>query len=300
MRRPNLQHWIEYLGYRLLVGLMNLAPERVALRFGEGLGWLTGVVFRVRWRTVVDHLTHAFPEQEASWVRSVARASYRHLGRESVATFRLGRMDVSEVRARTDLVGFEPLREAWAQGKGLIVITGHMGNWEIGGASIAAHGVPVEVVAQRQRNPLFDADLNANRKRLGMTVIERREAPKAVLRSLRSGKAVGIVADQNVRHGGVFVDFFGRQAATARGTALFAIRTGSPIFVGAARRLPGFPQRYRMTIDRVDFSPTGDVDGDVLRLTEVHTKYLERKVREAPEQYFWQHRRWKTRPPPRG
>ena len=297
VRRPTLRHRIEYLAYRVVVGALGALPERMALLLGEGLGWLAGVGFRVRWRTVDEHLRRAFPKRDARWRRSVARASFRHLGRESVATFRLGRMDAAEIRGRTEMVGFEALEEAAAAGKGLIVVTGHFGNWEVGGASIAIHGIPVEVVAQRQRNPLFDADLTANRKRLGMTVIERGEAPKRILRALRAGRAVGIVGDQNVRRGGVFVDFFGRAASTARGTALFALRAGSPLFVGVALRRPGFPQRYLVTLDRVEFKPSGDMDQDVLRLTEAVTWYLERHVREAPEQYFWQHRRWKTRPP---
>jgi len=132
---------------------------------------------------------------------------------------------------------------------------------------------------------------------LGMKVIGRKEAPKKVLRALRSGGAVGIVGDQNVRRGGVFVDFFGKPAATARGTALFALRTGAPVFLGMATRLPGFPQRYRVTFEPVEFVPTGDMERDVLSLTEAHTRHLENHVRRAPEQYFWQHRRWKTRPP---
>ncbi len=288
---------MEYLAYRVVVGMLRYAPERLALLFGEGMGWVAGVLFRVRWRTVEEHLQRAFPQRDARWRRSVARASFRHLGRESVATFRLGRMDADEIRRRTEVVGFEAVKEAVAEGKGLIVVTGHFGNWEMGGASISAHGIPVEVIAQRQRNPLFDADLTANRNRLGMTVIERGEAPKRVLRALRGGRAVGIVGDQNVRRGGVFVEFFGRPASTARGTALFALRTDAPMFLGTAKRMPGFPQRYRVSFEPVVFTKSGEMEDDVVRLTEAHTQYLERQVRETPEQYFWQHRRWKTRPP---
>lgn len=288
------------MAYRVVVGALRLAPERMALLFGEGLGWVAGVLFRVRRRTVEEHLQKAFPGQEAKWRRSVARASFRHLGRESVATFRLGCMDADEIRGRTEVVGFEAFKEAAAEGKGVIVVTGHLGNWEIGGASVATRGIPMDVVAQRQRNPLFDADLNANRNRLGMTVIERREAPRGVLRALRKGRVVGIVGDQNVRSGGAFVEFFGRPASTARGTALFALRTGSPLFLGIAKRMPGIPQRYRVTFERIDFTPSGEMERDVHRLTEAHTRHLERKVKETPEQYFWQHRRWKTRPPVEG
>jgi len=241
MRRPNLRHRIEYLAYRLVVGVLRFAPEKPALLFGEGIGWVAGVLLRIRWRTVMEHLRLAFPERDERWRRQIARASFRHLGRESVATFRLGRMDVAEIRERTEVVGFEAFKDVVSQGRGAIIFTGHFGNWEIGGAAMAARGIPVDVVAQRQRNPLFDADLTANRNRLGMAVIERGEAPRRVLRALREGRVVAIVGDQNLRRGGIFVEFFGRPASTARGGALFALRTGSPVFLGMSRRMPGFP-----------------------------------------------------------
>lgn len=284
------------MAYRAVVGVLRFAPERLALRFGEGMGWMAGVVFRVRWRTVNDHLRKAFPDKDAKWCRALARASFRHLGRESVATFRLGRMDLTEIEARTEMVGFEALQEMAAQGVGMIVLTGHMGNWELGAASVVAHGIPLEIVVQRQRNPLFDSDIIANRKRLGLAVIDRSKAPRRVLRALREGRNIGIAGDQNIRRGGVFVDFFGRPASTARGTALFALRTGAPIFLLVVNRLPGFPQRYRVTFDPVEFTPSGDSEQDVLRLTEAHIGKLEERIRQAPEQYLWQHRRWKTVP----
>lgn len=295
-RRPSLRHRIEYLGYRLAVGILRLAPERMALRFGEGMGWLAGVLLRVRWGTVTDHLRRAFPERGDAWQKRVARASFRHLGRESVATFRLGRMGLEEIRSRTEVEGLEALEAAVADGKGGIVVTGHFGNWEVGGAALSARGIPLDVVAQRQRNPLFDVDLNRNRARMNMKVIDRTEAPKRVLRSLRDGRVVAIVGDQNLRRGGIFVEFFGRPASTARGAAVFALRTGCPIFLGIARREPGFPQRYLVTLEPVAFTPTGDMEVDAIRLTEAHTRHLEGHVRRMPEQYFWQHRRWKTRP----
>jgi KDO2-lipid IV(A) lauroyltransferase len=141
-----------------------------------------------------------------------------------------------------------------------------------------------------------DADLVAVRKRLGVGVIERKRAPKEVLRSLRKGRAVGILGDQNVRRGGVFVEFFGKLASTPRGAALFALRTGSPVFLGMARSLPGSPQRYEAVFEPVEFTPTGQTEEDILRFTEKYARLLEERIRGAPEQYFWQHRRWKTRP----
>lgn len=297
MKPPTIRHRIEFLGYRVALAVLTSLPEGVALRLGAGMGWVAGVVLGVRRRVVRAHLLQAFPERSPRWRRRVAGASFRHLGRESLATFFLGRLSREEVLDRTELVGFPPLKEAVERGGGAVLVTAHFGNWELAGAALALRGIPMDVVAQRQRNPLFHAELTRSRTKLGMNVILRGEALKKGLKSLRKGRALAILGDQNLRRGGVFVDFLGKKASTARGAAVFALRVGSPMFFGVNQRLPGYPSRYRTEIHPVDFAPTGDLDADALRLTEIHTQLLEERVRECPEQYFWQHRRWKTRPP---
>jgi KDO2-lipid IV(A) lauroyltransferase len=297
MALPTLRHRIEHLAYRVALGGLTIVPERIAFRVGEGIGWAAGFLLRIRWKTVRDHLRHAFPQETEAWRNRVARASYRHLGRESVATFRWARSGPQEIRERTEVVGLETLQAAVAEGRGVVLVTGHFGNWEIGGASLAAWGIPMDVIARRQRNPLFDHDINRAREQLKMRVMERSGAIKQILRSLREGRVVAFVGDQNVRRGGVFVDFLGQKAATARGAAFFALRAGCPFIVAFIRRQPSFPQRYRLIIQRLPCAPTGNMEEDVLRLTKAHTYLLEEQAREHPEQYFWQHRRWKTRPP---
>jgi KDO2-lipid IV(A) lauroyltransferase len=297
MRRPTLRHRLEHLGYRLGLGVLGLLPEGLALRLGEGMGWVAGVVLGIRRRTVRAHLRQAFPQESEAWRRRVARASFRHLGREALATFLLGRLSREEILERIEIPGFEALQEAIEVGGGAVLLTPHFGNWEVAGAGLAARGIPLDVVAQRQRNPLFDADLNETRRRLGMSVILRGEAPKEVLRSLRRGRAVAIVWDQNVRRGGIFVEFLGKTASTARGPAIFPLRTGCPVFQGVNRRTEGYPSRYRLEVVPVAHTPTGNMEDDVRSLTETYTRYLEKEIIRTPEQYFWQHRRWKTRPP---
>ena len=296
-RDVTARHRLEYVGFRGLRGLLRVLPESWALGFGELLGWLAGSVFRVRRGVVDDNLLHAFPERDASWRRRIARASYAHLGRESVAMFRLGKHTREWVEAATEVEGLEPLAAAVAEGTGGIVVTGHLGSWEMGGAAIAVRGMPVDAVALAQANPLFDRDLVVTRERLGMAVVRRGDATRAVLRSLRSGRVPALVADQNARRESLFVPFFGRLAATFRGPALFALRTGAPLFVGLCLRSSRRPQRYRVVIRRVTAPVSGDLDQDVRRLTEAWVAALEEGVRSAPEQYFWQHKRWKKRPP---
>ena len=213
-------------------------------------------------------------------------------------TFRFSLMDPQEVVRRTDMEGFEELRAAVEEGTGAVVVSGHLGNWEVAGASVAARGVPVDVVAHRQSNPLFDRYLVATRHRLGLTVIVKNDAFRLALRSLSAGRVAAFVADQNIRRRGVFVDFFGSPAATAKGPAVFALRSGAPVFLGTAVRLPGRLSRYEVKIERVPVRRDAPAQEAILELTQRHTSILEQRIREAPEQYFWQHRRWKTRPSP--
>lgn len=251
-------------------------------------------MFGVRRADVDRHLALAFPDRDEAWRRRVRRACYRHLGREAVATLRLADLDPAAVRRRTDVRGLEPVRRAVESGRGAVVVTGHLGNWEIGGAALAARGVPVTAVALRQGNPLFDRDLVAARDRLGLRVVYKKDAPGAVLGALRRGDAVALVGDQNPIRGGIPVEFFGRSANTARGPGLVALRTGAPVFLGVALRT-GTAGRYRVRIEEVPVERTGDREDDVHRIVQRYTRGLERHVREAPEQYFWQHRRWKER-----
>ena len=284
------------VAFRWVTGLWSLLPEPVALRVGAAMGLFVGSVLRMRRRDVRRHLEWAFPDRSARWRRRVARASYAHLGREAVVMFRSGGWSVERVLERTSVVGFEAFREASAAGAGLILLTGHLGNWEIGGAAIAARGVPLDVVGKGMSNRGFEEDLFAVRERMGMRVIEMGDAPKEVLRSLGRGRVVALLGDQNAHGGGVFLPFFGRAASTVRGPALFAARSGAPVWVAFAIRDPGRRQRYTVTFEPVPFTPTGRAEEDATTLMGDYARALESAIRGAPEQYFWQHRRWKKRP----
>jgi KDO2-lipid IV(A) lauroyltransferase len=292
----SFQYRLEYLAFRVLAWMIGVLPERVALHMCATLGWLGGVVFRIRRSDVDRHLALAFPEQDSAWRARVARDSYRHFAREAGMTLRLSGMDPREVVDRTDMEGFEEFREAVEKGEGAVVVSGHLGNWEIAGASAAARGVPMDVVAHRQKNPLFDDYLVETRRRLGLTVMVKNDGLRLARRSLAEGRVAAFVADQNIRRRGIFVDFFGRSAATPKGPAMFALRSGAPVFLGTAVRLPGWPSRYKVRAERIPVSRDLPVDEAITEITQHYTSLLEQRIREAPEQYFWQHRRWKTRP----
>lgn len=298
MRRATRAHRLEYLGFRLASVLARALPERAALGFGALLGEVAYRFVGIRREEVERHLALAFPDRPRGWRRRVARESYCHLGREGVVVLRLAAPGAREAQAlaRVPIAGYEVFERAVGAGRGAIVLSGHLGNWEVGAAALAARGVPLDVVVRGQANPLFDRELRRTRERLGMQVIDQRAAAREVVRSLRAGRVVAMVGDQDAGRGGLFVDFFGMPASTARGPALFALRAGAPIFLGVALRAPGGRVPYDLRLVPLEVERTGVRDEDVRRLTEAYAWGLERLVREAPGQYFWHHRRWKTRP----
>lgn len=286
---------MEHAALRGAQALASSVSESARDTIGAALGSVAADVVRVRRALVHDNLRHAFPEQSDAWRDRVARDSYRHLGREALAIIDLGQRSAAEIRERTPITGWERLKAAIDRGKGVVMATAHFGNWELGGASLAVRGIGVDAIVQRQSNPLVERDLAAVREALGVRPIDRRTAPKQVLRSLREGRVIGFVADQDARRAGVFVPFFDRPASTHRGPALFAIRSGAPLFLGVAPR--GRDGTYHCRAHEIETDRSGPLEEAVLRLTAAFTRRLEDEIRLAPEQYFWLHRRWKTRPP---
>jgi len=295
---PTAGHRLEHASFRLARRVGGILPESVALAAGLALGRAVGSGLRFRRSDVDRHLRWAFPDASDRWQRRVARASYAHFGREAAVMLRADTWPRDLVLERTRTEGFEAFRAAADEGRGVVLLTGHLGNWEMGGAAIAARGVPLDVVGKGMTNRLFQEELFATRARLGMRVIEMGEASREALRSLGAGRVVALLGDQQAHRGGVLVPFFGRPASTARGPALFAMRSGAPVFVAFALREPGSLARYAVTFDALSYTPSGSADADVVSVLEAYGAALEAAIRRAPEQYFWQHRRWKNAPGP--
>lgn len=294
--RPTGAHRAEYLALRAAVGALAALPWGAAGAVGARLGELGYRPFGVRRSVVERQIAAAFPALSPAEVEALARRSFRHLGRSTVETALLpsvGREGVLRMVESTE--GYELIEAARAAGEGAILITGHLGNWELAGAYVAARGMPLDVIVRTQANPLFDGYINATRAALGMHVVRDHEAVRRTPRALREGRGVAFVADQGVLGlASTYVPFFGRPAKTPRGAAVFSLKYDVPTLFVAALRQPG--GRYRLTVEPVPVRRTGDRDADVDRIVAAYTAILERWVRRAPEQYFWQHRRWRRQP----
>jgi Kdo2-lipid IVA lauroyltransferase/acyltransferase len=295
--RPSLAHRAEYAALRGAVAAVERLSFASASGFGARVGRLGHRPLGIRRAVVERQLSAAFPDWTPEHVASVARESYGHLGRTSIETAILpsyGGREIVDLFEAVD--GWSIVEERLARGRGLILVTGHLGNWELGGAYLAARQLPIDAVARHMANPLFDRYLTRTRQRIGMTVVHDEEAVRRVPRSLRAGRAVAFLIDQGaVGLASTWVPFFGRFAKTPRGPAVFALRLDAPIVFGAAVRQPS--GRYRLTFEPIDAVDTGDREADVDRIVADYTGALERWVRRTPEQYLWHHRRWKHQRP---
>ena len=297
MKRPNARHWAEYLALRGVIATLRTLGVRGAGRVGAGLGALGYRPLGIRRAVVEQQIAASFPEWDPPRVEAVAKAAYRSLGTTSVEAGILGRLGRDDVLALfSGAEGMEHVERPLAEGRGVLLVSGHLGNWELGGAYLAARGLPVDAIARHMENPLFDGYVTRTRQRLGMRIVHDEAAVKQVPRAIRSGRAVAMLVDQGaVGLASSWVPFFGREAKTPRGPAVFALRLEAPVVFGCALRQPD--GRYRMHFEPVEVARTGDREEDVDRIVAAYTATLERWVRRAPEQYFWHHRRWKHQRP---
>jgi len=189
------------------------------------------------------------------------------------------------------LSGMDVLQDALKEGRGGIAFSGHFGNWEIMGALVSRCGIPVTFVVTSQTNRRVEEMIDGYRRSAGIEIVKPRGAVRGVVSALRRNGLVAIMIDQDARDDGTFVPFFGKLASTQYAPAVFHLRTGAPLIFARCIRLPG--ERYHIRLSR--FDDAGCTDPDVL--TARMTATLEAAIRETPEQWFWMHRRWKTRPP---
>ena len=271
-------------------------PRALVLATGRVLGRIWAALDRRHLRIAAENLRRAFPEWDEARVLATAYGVYSHFASVLLEILWMEGRPIAELLALTDVEGLEQMQAALARGRGVVSPLAHLGNWELQGVATAPLIGPSAVIARPLDNPALDARLVSFRTSTGNDVIYKKKALPQILKTLREGRVVGVMLDQNVQAGdGIFVRFFGRPASTTTVAAALAIKTGCALVPAhCVRRADG---RYRMAYGPVVECPrTGRRDEDIATLTQQLTSIIEGWVRETPEQWLWLHRRWKTQP----
>ena len=282
----------------MLVGAVGALPRRAARLIGAGIG---AIAFHLLGRlrvTGLRNLQLAFPEQTSAWREQTLGRVYRNLGYLLAEFCRMRRYTEAGAIRFIEYEGLEHYLAARARGKGVLVLTGHLGAWELSSFYHSLVGYPMGLVIRRLDNPLVDAFVNRIRCLHGNRVIHKDDFARGLIASMRHGETVGILMDTNMTPPqGVFVPFFGVQACSAAGLARIASKTHAAVLPGFLLR-EGETDRYRLCFgEALELVETEDGEADALANTALFTATLERYIRATPDQWLWMHRRWKTRPP---
>lgn len=293
-----VRQWAEYLGFRFLLLSLNWLDWPAQRALGRWLGRFTGRVVRLRWRVTIENLRVAFPNLSSSeWAR-LARRSYEAFGITFLELLQLHRLKRGEASRRVHFDEPDEIGAALAEGRGVVVWTGHFGNWELVGAAVADRGRTISALVRTQRNARIDRFVTRARESAGYRVLRVESGLRPVLHALKRNEVVAFVGDQDAGRDGIFLPFLGREASWHVGPARFARLAGCPIVAGfAARQADG---RYRMEAlhllrVRTDLPP----EEAELEVTRQLAALLEEAIERYPEQWFWMHRRWKSTRPER-
>ena len=275
---------------------MRLLPMTGVMAAGGWLGRAFYTFDRGHRRLAIDNLRAAFPLRSEPECHRITRQMFEHFGRLLMALLKFSTLTPQQMMSYVEFDGEERVRAAHGRGRGVLLITGHFGFWEINALVHALEIAPISVLARPLDNPLLHALLERVRCSTGNSVIYRRGAIRRVLRALGANQAVAVLIDQHMHSAdAVYVDFFNRPAATTSAPAALAIKTGAPVVPVFALPLPG--GRFRMVYEHpVELPDAADDDTAIRVLTQRCTDVLEMYVRRYPELWLWMHRRWRDVP----
>jgi KDO2-lipid IV(A) lauroyltransferase len=292
-----MRKWLEYAMVRALVALLGSLPRGMARSVGAGVGAAAYLSLRRLRNVGHQNLQLAFPDKSPAERTRILRRLYRNLGWLLAEFCHMSRYTRQNTQHFLRYDGLEHYLAARERGKGVLIVTGHLGAWELSSYFHSLMGHPMSIVIRRLDNPRVDRLVNTIRCLHGNRVLHKDDFARGLLAAMRRGETVGSLMDTNMTPPqGVFVPYFGRPAYTASGLARVALKTGAAV-------LPGFmvweeaEQKYVLHFgDQIPLAATGDNEADALTNTARFTAVIEDWVRRYPDQWLWVHRRWKTRP----
>jgi KDO2-lipid IV(A) lauroyltransferase len=292
-----MMEWLQYAPVWLILKGLGVLPRSLARNIAAGVTRLLFILLPELRKTAEVNLRIAFPDWSDGQRKALIRKMLRNLGWMAAEFARFTKYTKENVEQFVVLDGHENFLEAQRRRKGVLVLTGHIGAWELSSFAHALYGFPLHYMARPIENARIDALVNGYRCRAGNRPIFKNESARAMLKILKDAGTIGILADQNTMpEEAVFVDFFGKAASTTTGMARVALHTDAAVVPGYAVWDEDL-QKYRLRFEPpVELIRTRDPDRDILENTQKFTKVLEEIIRKYPDQWVWVHGRWNTRP----
>src|SRR6266481_585249 len=292
-----MRYRLEYLPVWLVARLMRVLPRFLVRALCMGLGMVVYAVHGRLRRTGLRNLAIAFPGRSVKEKKRILRGLFLSLGRQLAECCLFPRYTRHNASPVATYDGFENFAGALERGKGVLLLTAHLGGWEIGSFVHSLHGYPINVVVRPLDNPYIDTLVDHYRTLHGNRTVSKQNFARALLSCLRRGEVVGILMDTNMTPPqGAFVDYFGVPACTATGVARVALHTDAavvPAFTIWDKALGKYKVRFDPALNLIR---TGNDEADAVANTAAFTKVIESYATRCPEQWLWVHRRWKTRP----
>jgi KDO2-lipid IV(A) lauroyltransferase len=297
LKKLSIVQFVEYAVAMVVALPFYLLPRTIAFRIGEWVGELLYWVMRRRRAIGYKNLNIAFGNQLSEQEKQhILRLTFKNLGKSLVEVIHFPKMSKGYLREKVHIVGQENYLAAMREGKGLIFLTAHIGNWEMSSHVWSAVGYPLRIVVRPLDNQFLDRVTTRLRTIHGNKLLTRRNGLKQIISALKNKEAVGILIDQNtLRSKGIFVDFFGKPACTTPVIAILALRYDVPVIPTFIIRT-GFDTHTLYIGPEIDIRRTGDPQKDIEVNIANFNGIIEDFIRQYPEQWFWIHNRWKNQP----
>ena len=293
--KKRIKFYFEYFFLFSFTFIVRLFPLKINLLFAKGSGGILYYFDKKHRQRAMDNLTRAFPEKKEDELVGILKNVYINLCKNYIEFLYIPLLNKKYYRKKIRVEGKENLDRALKQNKGIVAASSHLGNWELMGAVMIKNNYHLDALYHPMRNPYTDNFINRLREKAGMKLISMENSIRGSLRSLKQNHVLGMIADQDAGGDGVFVDFFKRPASTAVGPALFAARTGAPMLFFALIREKNDDHTLHIT-GPLDVKITNDRKKNIYNNTKLWSDELEKWVRKYPEQWFWVHRKWHSRP----
>ncbi|RIK86037.1 MAG: lipid A biosynthesis acyltransferase [Planctomycetota bacterium] len=287
-----------YLAVRVAVCCVQAASLETCRAWARCAAWLLWHVARLRRQTVEENLAVAFPQASAQQRAQIALRMWEHLLLMlAEITHAPRKVHRSNYRWHLHVPQMKTMARQLLARRPLIIISGHLGNFELGGYLMGLHGFPTHTIARKLDNPYLDRWVNAFREATGQFILPKAGSSQPIMELLARGGTLVLLGDQHAGESACWVEFFGKRASTHKAVALFTLTASAPTVTACVYRR-GAAMQFEMRVSEiVDPAAPGFDLGSIPLLAQWYTRRLEDLIRQAPEQYWWLHRRWRQAPP---